>query len=69
MIEYKNLIKGADNKKWINVFSKYYARIAQGRKKDDTKGTNTLFFIHPKQLPKKNKPNYLRICANFWIQK
>ena len=26
-------------------------------------------FIHTNQLPKNNKPNYLRICAIFWPQK
>ena len=61
IIEYKESLKGSDGKNWINGCSTEFARIAQGRKKDNTKGTNTLFFIHPNQLPKNRKPTYLRI--------
>ena len=65
MLEYIQLMKGSDGKKWIYGCSKEFARLAQGRKKDNTKGTNTLFFIHPNQLPKNKKLTYLCICANF----
>ena len=64
ILEYKQLMKGSDGKNWINVFSKEFARLAHGHKTDNTKGTNTLFFIHPNQLPKKNKPTYVRISVN-----
>ena len=69
MPEYKQLMKGSYGKNGINSWSKEFARLAQGHKKYNTKGTNTLFCIHPNQLWKKNKPTYLRICVKFWPQK
>ena len=69
MLAYKKSMKGSDGKNWISGCSKEFSRLAQGRKKYNTKGTNTLFFIHPNQLPKNKKPTYLCICTNFRPQK
>ena len=37
--------------------------------KDNTKGTNTLFFIRQTQLPENTKPTYFCIWTHFWPQK
>jgi hypothetical protein len=67
--EYRHLLKGKDKALWEKGCSKEIARLAQGRANSDDKGTNTLHFIHPRQLPKDKKPTYLRICANYRPQK
>jgi hypothetical protein len=67
--EYRQLLKGKDKLLWEQGCSKEIARLAQGRKSNGNKGTNTLHFIHPHQLPPGKKPTYLRICANYRPQK
>ena len=62
-------MKVSGGKNWINGCSKYFERLAEGRKKDNRNGTNTLFFIHRNKLPKNKKPTYLCICAIFLQQK
>ena len=68
-LDCKQLMKGTDRKNWINGRSKEFARLAQVHKRDNNKGTNTLFFVHPNKSPKNNKPTYPCICANFRPQK
>ena len=67
--EYRHLLKGKGGILWGKRCSKEIARLAQGRKNSTDKGTNTLHFIHPHQLPKGKKPTYLHICANYRPQK
>jgi hypothetical protein len=62
--EYRHLLKGKDKTLWEHGCSKEIACLALGRKNSDDKGTNTLNFNHPHQLPKGKKPTYLRIYAN-----
>ena len=69
LLEYRDLLKGPDKELWYNGCSKEFARLCNGRLKDNTKGTNTLFFIKPQDLPPGKKPTYLRICANYRPQK
>ena len=69
LLEYRDLLKGPDADLWYDGCSKEFARLCNGRKKDDTVGTNTIVFIRPEQLPKGKKPTYLRICANYRPQK
>ena len=69
LLEYRDLLKGPDRDKWYNGCSKEFARLCNGREADDTKGTNTIFFIKPGDLPEGKKPTYLRICANYRPQK
>ena len=69
LLEYRDLIKTDNKENWLNGGSKEFARLAQGRSKDDTKSTNTIFFMHPDELPKGKKATYLRICANYRPQK
>ena len=67
--EYRHLIKGIDAAKWKDACSKEFARLTKGRKKDNTPGTNTLVWKHPRELPKEKTPTYMRVCANYRPQK
>ena len=69
LLEYRDLIKGPDKEKWYNACAKEFGRILNGRKSDNSKGTNTLFFKHPQELPKGCKATYLRVVANIRPQK
>ena len=69
--------KICEYKNWFNCQTEMFGsmatqntfeRLAQGRKKVVIKGTNTLLFNHPNQLPKNKKITYVRICAGFWTQ-
>ena len=70
LLEYRDLLK---NPKvcnvWYDACSKEFARLCNGRKKDNTKGTNSIRFKKPSQLPPGKKATYLRICANYRPQK
>ena len=68
MLEYKQLMKVSYGKNWINGCSKEFAKLTQGRKKYNTKGTNTIFSICPNRIPKNKKPTYISICTNCWPQ-
>ena len=61
-------MKGLDGKNWINGCSKEFSRIAQGRKNNNTKGTNTIFFIHSNKLSKNKKPTYLNPSINSLLK-
>lgn len=69
LLEYRDLIKGPDKEKWYNACAKEFGRILNGRKSDNSKGTNTLFFKHSQELPKGCKATYLRVVANIRPQK
>jgi len=45
------------------------ARLAQGRKKDSMKGTNTMFYKDPRTIPHGRKPTFLRTTSDFRPQK
>ena len=49
--EYAQLRNGQDAAKWIDGCSKEVARLCNGRLADATKGTKTMIFLHPHQLP------------------
>ena len=68
-MEYKELLKGPDRLYWSNGGSKEFARLLNGRKKDNMKGTNSMRFIPLSHLPPNKVPTYLRICANYRPQK
>ena len=69
MLECKDLLKGPDRDTWYDGASKEFARLFNGRKIDNMKGTQTLAFIKASELPKDKKPTYLRICADYRPQK
>ena len=65
-LEYRQLIKTSDKAKWKNSCSKEFARIGNGRSKDDTPASNTVEWIQRHQIPPGKKPT---VCANFRPQK
>ena len=65
--KYDELSKCSDGTLWIQSNTKEFGCLAQGLGPDSemAEGTNTLFFIHPNQMPNGHKATYLRIvCAN-----
>ena len=68
-MEYRELLKGPDRDLWYNGGSKEFARLLNGRKKDNMKGTNSMHFIRLSELPPGKIPTYLRVCANYRPQK
>ena len=48
----------AGNSKGIEI-------LAQGIEKDNSKGTNTIFFMHPHEIPKGCKPTYLQVLTVY----
>ena len=69
LLEYHDLLKTDSKDKWYDGCSKEFARLCQGRKKDNTTSTNTIFFKHPGELPPGKKATYLRICSNYHPKK
>lgn len=69
LLEYRDLIKGPDKEKWYNACAKEFGRILNGRKSENSKGTNTLFFKQLQELPKGCKATNLRVVANIRPQK
>jgi hypothetical protein len=65
--EYDELSKCSDGELWIQANTEEFGRLAQGLGKDSDMptGTDTIFFIHPSQMPNGRKATYLRIvCAD-----
>ena len=65
--EYDELSKCSDGDLWIQANTEEFGRLAQGLGKDSDMptGTDTIFFIHPSQMPNGRKATYLRIvCAD-----
>ena len=70
LLEYRDLLKNPKTcNVWYDACSKEFARLCNGRQKDNTKGTNSIRFKKPSQLPPGKKATYLRICANYRPQK
>ena len=68
-LEYRHLLKTSSKQVWENGCSKEFARLCQGRSKDDTAGTDTITWIDPNELPSNKRPTYIRACANYRPQK
>ena len=68
-LEYRQLLKTPEKQVWENGCSKEFARLCQGRSRDDTSGTDTITWIHPHELPANKRPTYIRVCANYRPQK
>ena len=62
--EYRHLIQGKDAKHWMKGNAKEIARLCHGRK-NGAKGTNTIVFKHPREIPPGRKPTYLRVVASY----
>jgi hypothetical protein len=65
--EYKELSSSSDSPQWYEANGEEIGRIFQGLGPKSTmpEGTNTLFFIHPHQVPKHEKVTYIQVvCAD-----
>ena len=60
-----NLIKGPNKDKWFEGNSKEIVRSSQGRQDGSIKGTNTIYFMHPRVLPASRKSTYLRVVVLY----
>ena len=67
--EFRQLRKGKNAAKWINGNSKEVARLCRGRKQDNIKGSSTILWMKPSELPKGRTATYLRIVAAYRPQK
>jgi hypothetical protein len=65
--EYDELSKCSDGAQWIQSNTEEFGRLAQGLGPDSSMptGTDTIFFIHPRQIPNGRTTTYIRIvCAD-----
>ncbi|GFH50519.1 hypothetical protein CTEN210_06995 [Chaetoceros tenuissimus] len=69
LLELRELLKGKDGKRWSEGSYQELSRLHTGCKKRGIKGTNTIEFITPEEIPKGKKGTYARICADFRPQK
>jgi hypothetical protein len=65
--EYPELSQCSDGPIWRESNAEEIGRLAQGYK--GIKGTNTIFFIRRKAIPKGRKPTYLRIVSAYHPEK
>ena len=65
--DYRELSESSDGSIWKNSNAEEIGRLAQGY--GTIKGTNTIFFIHPSQIPKGRKVTYLRVVSAFRPEK
>ena len=65
--EYDELSRSSDGPQWIQSNTEEFGRLAQGLGPDSSisTGTNTIYFIHPREMPADRIATYLRIvCAD-----
>lgn len=74
--KYDKLSKSSDGKLssrrwWIQANTEEFGRLAQGLGKDSSMptGTDTIFFIHPSQMPNGCKATYLQIVCAYRPEK
>ena len=67
--DYRHLRTGEQAAQWVDACSKEVARLCNGCKADDTKGTNTTFFLHPSTILPGKQTTYLRIVSAYRPQK
>jgi hypothetical protein len=65
--EYRELSQSSDGAIWRNSNAEEIGRLAQGYK--NIKGTNTIYFIHPSQMPKGRRAAYLRAVSAYRPEK
>lgn len=61
MEEYLHLMKGQDKARWIKAWANDLGRLVQGVSTRMPRGTNTIFFIHPRKIPKGRKVSYCQL--------
>ena len=71
--KYRTLVKYPETREiWMLAFRKELGGLAQGYRKTNTKGTNTVFFMEHaaiQKIPKDHTVTYVRIMVNFRPQK
>ena len=65
--EYRELSQCSDGAIWKNSNAEEIGRLAQGYQ--HIKGTNTIFFIHPSEMPAGRKAAYLRAVSAYRPEK
>ena len=61
--EYLELSKCSEGAEWIKSASEEFGRLAQGNGTTVLEGTNTMRFIHLKDIPSDKKPTYLKMVV------
>jgi hypothetical protein len=61
--EYLELSKCSKGEDWIKSASEEFGRLAQGNGSTVLQGTETIRFIHVKDIPEGKKPTYLKIVV------
>jgi hypothetical protein len=67
LAEYLELSNWSEGTLWQQSNAEEIGRLAQGH--GTTKGTNTIVFIHPSQIPQGRKVTYLRVVSAFRPEK
>ena len=67
LLNYKKLLKTKHKDTWTKSCSNEFGRLAQGN--DTVEGTNTIFFIHHKEMPKGRKATYANIVVDIRPEK
>jgi ribosomal protein L7/L12 len=65
LAEYQELAKCSEGKYWIEANGDEIGRLAQGRKSRRLAGTDTIFFVALKDIPKHKKITYLKRNRNI----
>ena len=63
--EYRHLIKGPEDHIWKKALTNYLGRLAQDVGKCIPTRTNTIFFVHPSNIPKEKKGTYVCLVADI----
>ena len=63
--EYRHLVRGPAKSLWETSLANDLGRLAQGIGTRMPTGTNTIFFIHPTQIPAGRKVTYARLVATI----
>ena len=62
-MEYHHLMKGPDKDIWVREFANDMGHLEQGLRTRIPKGSNTIFFIHPSEIPTNKKVTYGRMVV------
>ena len=65
LLEYRHLIKGPDAIIWKKSLANDLGRLAQGVGTRMKEGSNTIFFIHPKLIPKDKNITYVKLVSTI----
>ena len=63
--DYRHLIRGPDKALWTKALANDLGQLAQGVGTRMPKGTNSIFFIPSKAIPKDRKVTYVKLVATI----